>query len=156
MKLRNNAISFGDAPSAYGPQDSPVDESICFGEGDVAHVKRGARFSLQLVKSSDHEGHTNRRPSRAEAALLLWQDTLPFTVSAQAIRDYLEENLANVCYERDASGAPLSICSFVSCNTMIVASFHSCGAPQPRPAAPPPRHMVITIAWNCSSIRWLP
>ena len=31
----------------------------------------------------------------------------------------------------------------------MVASFHFCGTP-------PPRHMAITMTWNCSSIRRLP
>ena len=54
------------------------------------------------MKSSDHEDRIDRRPSRSKAALLLWQDILPFTVIAEAIDDYLEETLASVCHERDA------------------------------------------------------
>ena len=57
------------------------------------------------MKSSDHEDHIDRRPLRSEAALLLWEDTFPFAVIAQAIGYYLEENLASVCHERDASTA---------------------------------------------------
>ena len=69
---------------------------------DEAHVKRDALFARQLVRSSDHEDHIGRRPLRSEAALLLWQDILPFAVIAQAIGDYLE-NFASTCHERDAT-----------------------------------------------------
>ena len=55
------------------------------------------------MKSSDHEDSIHRRPLRSEAALLLWQDILPFAVIAQAIGDYLEENLARICHKRDAT-----------------------------------------------------
>ena len=55
------------------------------------------------MKSSDHEDHIDRRPLWSEAALLLWQDVFPFAVSAEAIGNYLEENFASVCHERDAT-----------------------------------------------------
>ena len=70
---------------------------------DEAHVKRDALFARQLVRSSDHEDHIGRRPLRSEAALLLWQDILPFAVIAQAIGGYFDENLASVCHEPDAT-----------------------------------------------------
>ena len=72
-------------------------------EVDEAHAKRGTRFSRQLVKSSDYEDHIDRRPLRSEAALLLWQEIIPFAVIAQAIGDYLEKNLTSVRHKQDAT-----------------------------------------------------
>ena len=76
---------------------------MCFGEVDETHVKSGALFSRQLVKSSDHGDHIDRRPLRSEAALLLWQEIIPFAVIAQAIGDYLEKNLTSVRHKQDAT-----------------------------------------------------
>ena len=102
----------------------------------------------QFVKSSDHEDYIDRQPLRSEAALLLWQDILPFEVIAQAIGDYLEKNLVGMCHERDVTKVTATR-PILLCSTMIVASFYSCGGP-------PPRHTAITMACNCCSIRRLP
>ena len=66
------------------------------------------------MKSSDHEDRIDRRPLRSEGALLLWQDVFPFAVLAQAIADCLEENLARVCHERDATTIT-TVCPVPSC-----------------------------------------
>ena len=118
------------------------------GEVDEAHVKRGALLSHQLMKSSNHEDHINRRPLRSEAALLLWEDTFPFAVIAQAIGYYLEENLASVCHERDAM-----ILTTLRPVPILVQHYDRGIFPILRYA--PPTVIAITMALNCPSMRRL-
>ena len=86
----------------------------------------------QFVKSSDHEDYIDRQPLRSEAALLLWQDILPFAVIAQAIGDDLE-NLASVCHDRDAT-----IVTTVRPVLLLVQHYHRGIFPLLRYAPAPP------------------
>lgn len=52
------------------------------------------------MKAPNHQDHINRVPLRSEAALFLVPP--PLAIIAGAIGDCLD-NLASVCYERDAS-----------------------------------------------------